>query len=94
LEELKVLHCAQLGLVMKAQANHYHQSHGMQLLNTQFSKKEDRLQEAAKLYMRSGNFKGFCEVQFELGNYKKALAFAPQVSIEYWQELANRHAEL
>ena len=30
----------------------------------------------------------------QLKNYKKALAFAPGVSIEYWQELAVRHAQI
>ena len=63
----------------------------MQMINTQYAKKEDRLQEAAKNHLRVGNFREFCEIQFELGNYKKAMAFAPSVSIEYWQELAERH---
>ena len=31
---------------------------------------------------------------FKLGNYKKALAFAPAVSIEYWQELSEKHAKI
>ena len=39
----------------------------MQMYNTQFAKKEDRHQEAAKLYLRSGNFKDYCETLFELG---------------------------
>ena len=38
--------------------------------------------------------KEFCEIQMQLKNYKKALAFAPGVSIEYWQELAERHAHI
>jgi hypothetical protein len=57
----------------------------MALLGTQFARKEDRLKEAANVYLKSGRFKDFCEVQCELGNYKKAMAFAPAVSIEYWQ---------
>lgn len=56
----------------------------MQLYNTQFAKKEDRLEEAARLYLRSGNFKEYCEILFELGQYDKALSFAPAVGIEYW----------
>jgi len=35
----------------------------------------------------------FCEVQCELGNWKKAMAFAPAVSIEYWQELSERYTK-
>ena len=60
----------------------------MQLLNTQFAKKEDRLEEVAKYFLSCGKIKEYCEVHFELGNYAKAMAFAPAVSIEYWQELA------
>lgn len=75
-------------------ANFLRQASGMQLLNTQFAKKEDRLKEAARLYMRLGRIRDFCEIQFELKKYKKALAFAPGVSIEYWQELSERHASI
>lgn len=57
-------------------------------------KKEDRLKEAANIYLKLGKTKEFCEIQMQLKNYKKALAFAPGVSIEYWQELAVRHAQI
>mmetsp|Transcript_18720 Transcript_18720/g.17844 ORF Transcript_18720/g.17844 Transcript_18720/m.17844 type:complete len:108 (-) Transcript_18720:1291-1614(-) len=64
----------------------------MQMYNTQFAKKEDRLSEAGKLFLRNGQIREFCETQFVLERFEKALAFAPLVSIEYWQELAERHA--
>lgn len=67
---------------------------GMQLLNTPFSKREDRLEEAAKLYLSCGEIRQYCEIHFELKNYAKAMAFAPAVSIEYWQELAERRAAI
>lgn len=57
-------------------------------------KKEDRLKEAAQTYMKLGKIREFCEIHMQLKNYKKALAFAPGVSIEYWQELAVRHANI
>jgi len=66
----------------------------MAMLNTMYSKKEDRLAETAKQLIRCGKFREYCEVQFELKNYSKAMAFAPAVSIEYWQELAERKANL
>lgn len=66
----------------------------MQMFHTLLAKKEDRLQEAARLHLRSGNFKEYCETLFELGQYQKALAFAPAVNIEYWQELSERHASI
>jgi hypothetical protein len=94
LQELKVLHAFQIALAMKDQAKFLNKAHGMQMLNSQFSKKEDRLHEAARLFLRSGNFRDYCEVQFELGEYNKAMAFAPAVGIEYWQELAERHTSI
>lgn len=63
------------------------------MYNTQFAKKEDRLQEAAKLYLRAGNFREYCETLIELGDFTKAMAFAPAVGIEYWQEVSERHAK-
>ena len=56
----------------------------MQMIGTQFAKKEDRLKEAASVMLKCGRFRDFCEIQCQLGNYKKAMAFAPKVSIEYW----------
>ena len=56
----------------------------MAMVNTAYARKEDRLQESAKNYLHTGQFREYCEIQFQLGNYKKALAFAPSVSIEYW----------
>ena len=52
------------------------------------------MQEAARLYLRAGNFRDYCETLFELGHYQKAIAFAPAVGIEYWQELTERHANI
>lgn len=69
---------------MKGKADILKKASGMQMYNTPFAKKEDRLQEAAKLYLRTGQFREYCEVLFELEQYDKAIAFAPAVSIEYW----------
>ncbi len=60
---------------------------------TQFAKKEDRLAEAAKLHLRCGQFREFCEIQVKLGNFEQAMAFAPAVSIEFWQEIADKCAK-
>lgn len=37
------------------------------MYNTQWAKKEDRLLEAAKNFLRIGNFKEYCETLMELG---------------------------
>ena len=67
LHDLKVLPCAQIAKVFHEKALKLKQASGMQMYNTQFAKKEDRLQEAAKLFLRSGRFKEYCETLMELG---------------------------
>jgi len=56
----------------------------MQYLGTNLAKKEDRLKEAARLMLKSGNIQAFCEIQLMLGNKHKALAYAPKVSLAFW----------
>jgi hypothetical protein len=48
------------------------------------AKKEDRLLESAKLYLKLGNFKQYCEIMIQLEQFEKALVFAPAVSMEFW----------
>ncbi len=77
-------------MAMRDKANKLKKASGMQMYNTQFAKKEDRLREVAKIQLRSGQFREYCETLFEMGEFEKAMAFAPAVSIEYWQELSER----
>lgn len=51
------------------------------MLGTALAKKEDRLIEAANLYLKSGNFQEYCELQKEVGNYEEAMSVAPKVSL-------------
>ena len=94
LQDLKVLHCSQIAIALREKALMLKKASGMQMYNTQFAKKEDRLREIAKIQIRSGQFRDYCETLFELGDYDKALSFAPAVGIEYWQELAERRTRL
>jgi len=93
LAENRVIHSAQLPNAMQARAEKLQKASGMSMIGTQYAKKEDRLKEAANVMLKSGRFRDFCEIQCQLGNWKKAMAFAPAVSIEYWQELSERHTE-
>jgi hypothetical protein len=61
-------------------------------LGTALAKKDDRLREAAKIHLKTGNFYQYCEIQVKLGEWERALAFAPAHSPEYWQSLAERYA--
>lgn len=78
------MHVDQIIPAYEARASYLKNAVGMALLNTEFSKKEDRLQETAKYYISCGRIQDYCEIHFELKNFAKALAFAPAVSIEYW----------
>lgn len=64
---------------------------GMKMLGTALSKKEDRLAEAANLMLKSGNFQEYCEIQIQLGNYEDAIAYAPKVSLSYWEKCVHRY---
>lgn len=58
------------------------------------SKVIDKLQEAAMIYARVGDFEKYCELMLNLGEWTKALAMAPRVSIEYWEKLCRQYAEV
>ena len=57
------------------------------------NKKADRMLEAGKLYLKIGNYEQYCESLISIGNWERALAFAPAVSMEYWQSLTKKYAE-
>mmetsp|Transcript_17137 Transcript_17137/g.30766 ORF Transcript_17137/g.30766 Transcript_17137/m.30766 type:complete len:1177 (-) Transcript_17137:8002-11532(-) len=89
----QVLPFDELFKVKRSEAEDLVQSTSMRWLGGALAKKEDRLSKAANMFLRLGDFKGFCEIQIELGNYEKALAFAPRVSMEFWEQVAVRYAE-
>ena len=60
--EHSVVYTTLLSEVTRARANQLRAATGMQMVNTQYAKKEDRLQEAAKNYLRVGNFREYCEI--------------------------------
>ncbi|GFS08154.1 WD repeat-containing protein 17, partial [Elysia marginata] len=53
--------------------------------------REDRLRQAAKLHIQLGNVQRYCELMVELGQWVKALALAPSVSMDYWKKLNSRY---
>lgn len=52
--------------------------------------REEKLREAAQIHLKVGNIQRYCELMVELGNWERALAMAPGVSMEYWKSLADR----
>lgn len=52
--------------------------------------RDDRLRDAADTYVRVGNVRRYCDVLVELGEWDKALAVAPGVSMAYWRSLCDK----
>ncbi|XP_077574603.1 WD repeat-containing protein 17 isoform X1 [Stigmatopora nigra] len=55
--------------------------------------KEERLKEAGDIHLRLGQIQRYCELMVELGQWEKALAVAPGVSMKYWKKLMQRRAD-
>lgn len=62
IDTLKVIHADQSVESALARANKLQGVVGMQMLNTKWAKKEDRLEEVAKMHLSCGNIKQFCEI--------------------------------
>lgn len=48
------------------------------------------LHDAARICLHSGNVQQYCEFVFAAGDYDKAIAMAPAVSISFWKELMDQ----
>ena len=57
------------------------------------SKIVEKLKEAAVIYARMGEFEKYCGLMLEIGEWTKAIAMAPMVSMEFWENLNNRYAD-
>lgn len=57
------------------------------------AKVEQNLREAALIHAKTGNFKGYCSVMIDIGDWLAALALAPAVSLGYWKELSHQYAQ-
>ena len=56
-------------------------------------KVEGQLRQAAMLCARSGQMAKYCEIMVELGDWTAAIALAPAVSHEFWQELVAQYSQ-
>jgi len=55
--------------------------------------KDAQLLEAANLQLKMGQLERYCEILLEIGEWDKAMAVAPGVSLDYWRSLTKRRAE-
>ena len=60
--EDEVIHVAQLAEVSAQKAIKLQNAQGMSMVNTAYAKKEDRLLEAANNFLRTGQFRQYCEI--------------------------------
>ena len=57
-------------------------------------KKEEVLNQAAHLHLQLGNVERYCELKKELGEWERAIAMAPAVSLEFWAGMAKEYAQM
>lgn len=88
----RVLHISDISSAVDSHAKELTKSKSLKIKG-QFGKKEDRKRKGAELYLKLGNYKEFWEVMMELGEFDRALAFAPAVSMEYWKIWMQRYGE-
>ena len=75
-EKLRVHHISDLTAAYSSKAYELLQVNPMSMLGSSLAKKEDRMREAARLNLVSGNFQQYCEIQMQLGNFDETLAVA------------------
>ena len=51
------------------------------------------MKESAKMMFKAGNIQEFCEISMQLGEYEKAIASAPKVSMQYWNKCVQRYTK-
>ena len=56
-------------------------------------RKDERLERAAQLHLLTGNLRQYCEICIQRGMWDQALAMAPGVDANYWQELIQRRLD-
>jgi len=62
-------------------------------LNRNALKSKERLMNAAKIALKSGDIKQYCEFMYSAGEKLKALSFASSVSFEFWQLLMKEYID-
>ena len=91
-----IMHTKHLTKYKSAEA---HQAERAQAGRSSFSSGQSRSRElplmrVAKLYLELGNMQRHCDLLVQLGQWERALALAPSVSLAYWSKLAIRYADM
>jgi hypothetical protein len=62
----RILYIGDMGSAFNSKAQELETTTTLAMLGTTLSKKEDRLMEAAKIYLKLGDFKQYCNILIEL----------------------------
>ena len=88
----RVLHISDISSAVESHAKELTKSKSLKITG-QFGKKEDRKRKGAELYLKLGKYKEFWEVMIDLGEFDRALAFAPAVSMEFWKSWMQQYGQ-
>jgi len=84
--------------LVKYKAAEAHQVERVQTHRSSFSgqlrSRDFPIVRIAQLYLKLGNMQRYCDLLAQLGQWERALALAPSVSLAYWSKLAMRYADM
>ncbi|PRP82721.1 hypothetical protein PROFUN_09983 [Planoprotostelium fungivorum] len=58
----------------------------------QSANRGEKLREASELYLRLGMMREYCDTLVDAGEWERAIAVAPAVSMDYWRSLSSSYA--
>ncbi len=90
-DQSRVNHIQDISVAYQSKARELLQTNGMQMLGTALSKREDRLVAASQLMLKAGNIREYCEIHIKMGNFEDAIAYAPKVSLDYWNQCVSKY---
>ena len=69
---------------LKQATDLYQMSKKPSFAHSKYGKQSERVEAAAEMFLKIGDFHNYCEALIGLGNWERAIAFAPGVSKTYW----------
>lgn len=89
----RIVHADDVLRTMQARAQELEGARVAKFSGVGGARKEDQLEQAAKLYLRLGMIQQHCEILVELGLWERALSVAPGAGLGYWSALSLRYAD-
>jgi hypothetical protein len=93
-EKSRIIHRKHLGSYLESKAKELESVKTKKTSGIAASKKNEKLMESGLIYLKLGKIRQYCDTMIEIGQWERALAVAPAVSIEYWRELSIRYGQV